>query len=262
MPVERRVPGERGDRQYGVAQGDPYRVKSLGEYFPPCDQEKGRGSESLADHRRCHSASEPEARRDEQGTAGQPQRTAAEEQSDGDGHVSASRRAAHPAGQRRSPRMGSRCQWPGPQRGISGSRSHRSAVRAPRWQPSRLRRRAWPSPSISAAISVLARARDDSLRHGELHRAKRDSEHSDDVQNSAKRSVVRRAKQTADQEVEEEIESVNPRCGNHQGPATAASTPGRIRSRGLPRWRPRWPPSVSSTTAVAAGVVMLIMQPG
>ena len=85
-PGQRGVPGERGDRQHGVAQGDPYRVKSRGEYFPPRDQEEGRGGERLADHRRRHSAPQPEARRDEQGTAGQPQRTAAEERGDGDGH--------------------------------------------------------------------------------------------------------------------------------------------------------------------------------
>ncbi len=84
---ESRVPGERGDRQYGVAQGDPYRVRSLGEYFPPGDHEEGRGGERLADHCRCHSAPHPEACRDEQGTAGQPKRTAAEEQDDGDRHV-------------------------------------------------------------------------------------------------------------------------------------------------------------------------------
>ena len=86
-PGQRGVPGERGDRQHGVAQGDPHLVKSLGEYFPPRDQEEGRGSEYLADHRRRHSAPQPEARRDEQGTAGQPERTAAEERGDGDRHV-------------------------------------------------------------------------------------------------------------------------------------------------------------------------------
>ena len=85
-PGQRGVPGERGDRQHGVAQGDPYWVESPGEYFPPRDQEEGRGRERLADHRRRHSAHQPEARRDEQGTAGQPQRTATDERGDGDGH--------------------------------------------------------------------------------------------------------------------------------------------------------------------------------
>ena len=86
-PGQHRVPGERGDRQHGVAQGDPYRVKSRGEYFPPRDQEEGRGGERLAVHRRRHSAPRPEARRDEQDAAGQPQRAAAEKRGDGDGHV-------------------------------------------------------------------------------------------------------------------------------------------------------------------------------
>ena len=85
-PGQRGIPGERGDRQHGVAQGDPYRVKSRGEYFPPRDQEEGRGGERLADHRRRHSAPQSEACRDEQGTGDQPQRTATEERGDGDGH--------------------------------------------------------------------------------------------------------------------------------------------------------------------------------
>ena len=68
----------------------------------------------------------------------------------------------------------------------------------------------------------FARAGDDGLRHGELYRAERDGEHSDDVQNSVKRSVLRRAEQAADQDVEEEIKPVNPRRGDHEGPATVA----------------------------------------
>ncbi len=59
--------------------------------------------------------------------------------------------------------------------------------------------------SLRSDIRSFARAGDDGLRHGKLHRAERDGEHGNDVQNSAKRSVVRRAKQTADQDVEEEI---------------------------------------------------------
>ena len=33
-PGQRRVPGKRGDRQHGVAQGDPYRLTSRGEILP------------------------------------------------------------------------------------------------------------------------------------------------------------------------------------------------------------------------------------
>ncbi len=36
-PSQRGVPGERGYRQHGVAEGDPHRGKSLGEYFLPGD---------------------------------------------------------------------------------------------------------------------------------------------------------------------------------------------------------------------------------
>ena len=33
-PGQRRVPGERGDRQHGVAQGDPHGLKSLWRILP------------------------------------------------------------------------------------------------------------------------------------------------------------------------------------------------------------------------------------
>ena len=53
-----------------------------------------------------------------------------------------------------------------------------------------------------------------------LHRAERDGQHRNNVQNSVKRSVLRWAKQTADQDVEDEIKPANPRRGDYEGPAT------------------------------------------
>ena len=202
-------------------------MSRLREHLPARDQEEDPGRERLADHRRRHRARDPAPGRDEQGAAGQSERAAAEERGDGDGHEAklaeqrplqdrADHRDRDPRGHRQVREGRVQAQE------AVGQRCERLADHHRPDAPEGCLDGQAPERNLSPA-----RAGDDGLRNGELHRAERDGEHRDDVEDGGERPVLRWAEQAADQDVEQEVKPADSRRGDDERPAAVAEQPGR-----------------------------------